>query len=128
MATLLPKQYAKILYELTNGKSGSDLEKTVEAFVTFLVQERVITKKEYILTAFKEYAKTQEGIQKILITSARTMSDSLIEKIAHIFGKKVEVDTAIDASLIGGIVVRSGDTILDASVKTQLEQLQRQLS
>ena len=80
------------------------------------------------MKAFKEYAKLQQGIQKIVITSARELSGTMITEISALFGKKVEVETAIDTSLIGGVVVRSGDSIMDASVKSQLEQLQRQLS
>ncbi len=125
---MLPKQYAKVLYELTKGKEGSDLEKSVEEFVKFLIEERVLSKKEYLMKAFKEYAKLQQGIQKIVITSARELSDKMVNEIAGFFGKKVEVETTIDKSLIGGVVVRSGDSIIDASVKSQLEQLQRQLS
>lgn len=125
---MLPKQYAKVLYELTNGKEGSELEKSVEEFVKFLIDERVLSKKEYLMKAFKEYAKLQQGIQKIVITSARELSDMMVQEIAGLFGKKVEVETTIDESLIGGVIVRSGDNIMDASVKSQLEQLQRQLS
>lgn len=128
MGKLLPKQYAKILFELTDGKSGTDLEQAVEQFVSFLIEKRVLTKKTYLMQAFREYAKLQQGIQKIVITSARELSKKMIEEISAVFGKKVEVETTIDSSLIGGVVVRSGDTILDASVKTQLEQLQKQLS
>lgn len=128
MAKMLPKQYAKVLYELTEGKKGSELEKAVEEFVKFLIDERALSKKEYLMKAFKEYAKIQQGIQKIVITSARELSDKMIDEIASLFGKKVEVETAIDESLIGGVVVKSGDSIIDASVKSQLEQLQRQLS
>ena len=124
MANLLPKQYAKILFELTDGKSGSALEKAVE----FLIDERALSKKEYLMNAFQEYAKLQQGIQKIVITSARKMSQKMVDDIAGLFGKKVEVETMIDKTLIGGVVVRTGDTILDASVKSQLEQLQKELS
>ncbi|EKD67298.1 MAG: H+-transporting two-sector ATPase, delta (OSCP) subunit [uncultured bacterium] len=128
MANLLPKQYAKILFELTDGKSGSALEKAVEEFVKFLIDERALSKKEYVMNAFQEYAKLQQGIQKIVITSARKMSQKMVDDIAGLFGKKVEVETMIDKTLIGGVVVRTGDTILDASVKSQLEQLQKELS
>lgn len=128
MGKLLPTQYAKILFELTDGKSGKELGQSVEQFVTFLIEKRVLTKKVYLMQAFKEYAKLQQGIQKIVITSARELSKKMIDEISAMFGKKVEVEVAIDTSLIGGVVVRSGDTILDASVKTQLAQLQKQLS
>ena len=93
-----------------------------------MIDERALSKKEYVMNAFQEYAKLQQGIQKIVITSARKMSQKMVDDIAGLFGKKVEVETMIDKTLIGGVVVRTGDTILDASVKSQLEQLQKELS
>lgn len=126
--SLLPAQYAKILFALTEGKSGSELERATQAFVSFLINERALSKKEYIMQAFSEYAKEQQGIKKIVITSARDLSKQVVTEIAHLFGKQTEVETAIDPRLIGGVIVRTGDTVIDASVKGQLEQLQTQLS
>lgn len=125
---MLPKQYARILYELTNGKDNLALEQSISEFVKFLIKQRVLSKKEYIIDAFLEYANFQDGIQKITITSTRKLSDTVIKKISVFFGNRVEVKIEIDRSLIGGVVVRSGDIILDASVKRQLEKLQKQLS
>ena len=42
-------------------------------------------------------------------------------------GKKVIVETAVDANLIGGIVARVGDLVLDGSVRAQLEEMRRRL-
>ena len=44
------------------------------------------------------------------------------------FGREVELSTAIDASLIGGAVVRSGDLLIDGSMKGKLERLETELT
>ena len=43
------------------------------------------------------------------------------------FGRKVNISTRIDKSLIGGTVIRAGDSVIDASVKGSLRQLGNQL-
>ena len=43
-------------------------------------------------------------------------------------GKKVELSTSVDPGLLGGVVAKIGSTVYDGSVKTQLEQLRKELS
>lgn len=128
MAALLPLQYAKVLYGITQGKSGKELEKAVEIFVQYLAEHNVVNKWQYIAKEYDKIAKEANGIKQITITSAKELSDTMREKIAMQFGDKVEVDSKIDESLIGGIIVKSGNTILDASVRSQLDTLTRTLS
>jgi F-type H+-transporting ATPase subunit delta len=47
----------------------------------------------------------------------------LAERLGKLLGKKVRIDTQIDESIIGGVVVRVGDTVYDASVANQLNQV-----
>ena len=43
------------------------------------------------------------------------------------FGAEVDMETDVDAELLGGLVVRAGDRVIDASLRGRLEQLGRQL-
>jgi len=128
MKKLLPKQYAKILHELADGRTGKELSEAVAVFAGFIKKQRVVSRLPHIIEAFEVYAKEKQGIQSLSITSAQKLSDALVKKIADTFGKNTEVETSEDAALIGGVVVRNGNTIFDGSVKTQIEQLSRTLS
>ncbi len=127
MAKMLPKQYAKILYESTKGLKGSDLESVIKNFISFLREQQMISKVGYIMKEFQSYAKKQEGIEQIGVTSARSLSPSEIKEIGKHFGDNVEVEATVDPTLIAGITIRTENTILDGSLKGQLEKLKQQL-
>ncbi len=52
-------------------------------------------------------------------------TDSVAQRIGESTGQRVMLTTRVDPSIIGGIVVRVGNSILDASIRTRLEQLRR---
>jgi F-type H+-transporting ATPase subunit delta len=55
------------------------------------------------------------------------MSKEEVTEVSKHFGEKVETSVKVDPTLIGGITVRTENTILDGSIKTQLERLRQQL-
>lgn len=127
MATLLPQQYAKVLLGLTKNVPEHMLDRVIETFLEYLKKERVTAKLPYILAAYEQYAKKEAGIHEIEITSAHPLSQQVIADIEKIIGGNVETKTAVDEELIGGMVVRTDSTIIDASVKTQLARLKQQM-
>ena len=62
------------------------------------------------------------------VTSARPLTDeqlqTLSESLRTKLGGKVSVEPSVDPSLIGGLVVRVGSRMIDASLKTKLQRLQ----
>jgi F-type H+-transporting ATPase subunit delta len=72
------------------------------------------------------------GIVNVDVSSAVEISEqqeqNLSEKLEQYTKKKVRVRFALDSSLKGGMVVRIGDTVLDASVKRQLELMRERLT
>jgi F-type H+-transporting ATPase subunit delta len=67
------------------------------------------------------------GQVRATVTSASPLGDDaknkLAERLSKLLGKQVRVETQIDESIIGGVVVRIGDTVYDASVANQLNQV-----
>ena len=81
-----------------------------------------------MISEAKEYKGI--GIAKVTTPLALTPQQRarVEEKLLATTGyRELEVEYAIDASLIGGIVIRIGDRVLDASVRTQLDGLQKEL-
>lgn len=52
----------------------------------------------------------------------------LAEKLSRVTGKQVEVKTVVDPSVLGGIVARVGDTVIDGSLRHRLDELQARLT
>lgn len=127
MPKLLPKQYGKILYESTKGLKGADLENVIKKFVQLLRGDQMLSKADYIIKEYEVYAKKQEGIETIEIVSARELTQNQVKEISTHFGEKVEAATRVDEKLIGGVMIKTENTILDGSVRGQLEKLKQQL-
>ena len=71
----------------------------------------------------------QQGISEAKVTVARDVeiNSGLMKSLNEIIGNKVEIKKQVDAGIVGGVVVRVDDTLIDASIKTQLENLNQEL-
>ena len=127
MAKILPLQYAKILYELTKDFKEKDLKKNVEAFVDLLKKNQNLNKISYIIKEFELYAQKTEGKEKAIIRSARPLSEKMLEEIKKSLELKGEIVTENDPEIIGGVIVKIGNKIFDASIKTQINKLKQKL-
>ncbi len=124
----LPKQYAKVLFELTKDAKGKELDTMISTYIKFLREEQVLAKLPYIIDAFVSYAKQQSGLTTISIESARQLSEDEAKAIAAYFGKNTEYTQKTNKKLLGGVKVRKGNTIIDASISSRLEAFTSQLS
>ena len=84
-----------------------------------------------ITEEFVAYANADRNIQEAEITSAHELNDKdiseLKEKLATCTGKNIRLTTKVNADLIGGIVVRIGDKIIDSSALARLQGLKSAL-
>lgn len=122
------KQYAISLWQATHELEGKELDAIIANFASLLARERMLKKTPAIIANYVGYAKFREGIEDVEITSARALTDKVLDSLKKTFGKKIEMSLKIDSSLIGGVVVRAGDKLIDASVKTQLNKLKQSLA
>ena len=71
-------------------------------------------------------------VVKAKVTAASELPSAELDAIKAAlrkrFGREVEIETAVDASLIGGAVIDAGDVVIDGSLKGKLERLQSTLS
>lgn len=85
-----------------------------------------------IANSFEDQVNLYKGITPVTITSAVPLHEDakkkILEKIKQITSGNVEITEKIDASLIGGFIVRAGDKQIDASVANQLNNLKQRLS
>jgi F-type H+-transporting ATPase subunit delta len=85
-----------------------------------------------IAEAYQELADAAKGIAHATVTTAVALSDSdvraVTERLSTMTGKQVVVETNVDESILGGLVARIGDRLIDGSTRSRLEALKRQLS
>jgi len=81
--------------------------------------------------AFKVLMDAQSGNVDVNVTSAQELDEaqaqSIGQRVSQVLGKNAILHRRVDDSIIGGLIVRVGDKVLDASVKTQLKSLRQRL-
>jgi len=99
----------------------------VRAMAEILVEENRLQLLPALATALQELVDAEAGLVNARVTSARPLDAAAREQIRAALSRRVNADIAIefdvDAELIGGVVARIGDLLLDGSIRTQLEQL-----
>ncbi|GAM97164.1 ATP synthase delta chain [alpha proteobacterium U9-1i] len=84
-----------------------------------------------VLSTFRALLARHRGARQVEIVSAKSLGAaeqaSILEALSKQLGAKVEAETRVDESLIGGFVVRVGSKQFDASVKSKLDALRLQL-
>ena len=80
---------------------------------------------------FRRLDDQRQGITRATAISASSLTadevDALTERLEQAAGGRVALDTEVDPSLLGGLVVRLGDRLIDGSVRSRLERLRNQL-
>jgi F-type H+-transporting ATPase subunit delta len=103
----------------------------VRRLALLLLERRRIMLLPAIARAYRDIADAHTGRLRARVTSAEPLTATAVERVRRALeertGKKVIVETAVDASLIGGVVAQVGDLVLDGSVRTQLADLRTKL-
>ncbi|HYM82819.1 MAG TPA: F0F1 ATP synthase subunit delta [Candidatus Dormibacteraeota bacterium] len=99
--------------------------------VGLLVDRRGVRLLPAIADEYDRLLDAQRGILRATVTSATELSGSettgVREKLEAMTGSRVELARQVDPTLIGGLTIRVGDRLVDASVRGRLERLRDQL-
>jgi len=103
----------------------------VSKFMDILVETRNITLIKEIAEAYARLDDQRTGRLRATIEAPETLSEEVLGEIrgrlAEITGKDIVLSFSVDPSLIGGLVVRLENTVIDGSIRTQLEILKENL-
>jgi F-type H+-transporting ATPase subunit delta len=115
---------------LDSALDGAD--ETVENFLALLIENH---RMPALFRVRRELDAMWQDVNKLLsvqITSAIELDGAVArqigDEIGRQTGRKVELTSTVDPDVLGGIVVRVGNSILDASVRTRLERLRKQVA
>jgi len=104
---------------------------TLRRFCSLLVDQRRIVEIEAIHAAYEKLADEAAGRMRARVVSAAPLSDEQRERLRRALaartGRELELEVAVDASLLGGAVAQVGDLVFDGSLRTQLGQLRASL-
>jgi F-type H+-transporting ATPase subunit delta len=107
------------------------LEGLFKNFLSFLISKRRFFYVQQILKNFNEICSEKRGELKAEIKSAKNLTQDEINKItqelSNNFKSEIKLNYTHDQSLIGGLVVQIGSTMIDTSIKKKLQQLENRM-
>jgi len=105
---------------------------TTANFLKVLLQNQRVTELGEINRRFAQILDERAGMIAATVTTARPVPEDaqqkLHDRLAGLTGKKVRIDFATDAEMIGGMVTRIGSTVYDGSVRSQLQQIKERMA
>ena len=108
-----------------------NIENLLKNFITFLIKKRRFFYIEKILRNFTEICSKKRGELKAELKSAKELSSNEIKKITDEleknFNSKMKLNYIHDKSLIGGLIVQIGSTMVDTSIKNKLQQIENRM-
>ena len=106
-------------------------DQLLKNFLSFLIKKRRFFFVERILKSFIEICSEKRGELKAELRSAKQLSNEEIkqitEELTKNFSSKIKLNYKHDESLIGGLVVQVGSTMVDTSIKSKLQQIENRM-
>ncbi len=126
-----PKVNDQQLAELIIDVGGDGLSQTGGNLVRIMAENERLEEMASVAGVFEEERDRTEGRSHVDVTSAFELTDSqrknIADSMSRRLGTEVDVSVTVDKSLIGGVVIRAGDTVIDASLRGRLSQLGQSL-
>jgi len=111
--------------------ASSDVHPSTRNFLNLLIDKDRMGILSPILSEFRRMIERIEGIERVevvvplaLTESQRTMLTGVLEEKS---GRKVILEETVDPGVLGGMVVKVGDTVYDGSARTQIENIRETL-
>jgi len=122
-----PKVPAQQLVDFVADVLGGKLDTNVRNFLDELVRNRRFALLPQVAAMFEEMRNEVENIADVQVTSAVVLNDAQRQRLADSLKKRLKKDVRlhcdVDANLIGGAVIRSGDLVIDGSLRARLAAL-----
>ena len=117
---------------IENLATKAKLSTPVKNLLRLLAKNRRLQVLPAIVWETQQYLAEKSGIVPVSVSTARELTAADQKKIQTeikaVVGKDILMQTHVDESLIGGLVVRVESTLIDGSIKTKLDKLERELT
>jgi F-type H+-transporting ATPase subunit delta len=110
---------------------GEKVDRIALNALLLLVRKRREALLTLIVAAYEKLALAERNREPLAIVSARPLAagelEEMVARLSRVYGKKFEVSTSVDATLLGGVRLAMGDRYIEGSVSGRLDELAREL-
>jgi len=128
MKRVTPKQYAIALYESIKDSEGTELNQRIRNFLELIRKRKNMKSLNKIYKHFVAVYQEREQVLQAEVTASRDLGSKVKSEIIHWLNKSTgrtsTLTELIDPTILGGVIVKFGDTLWDASLKNSLKKLQ----
>lgn len=121
--SLTSEQQAKIFVDVC----GADVGNEAKNFMCSLAEHKRLAALPVIAEMFEELKAAKDQAVDVEVTSAFEMTaeqqNKLAETLKNKWQKAVSIDIQVDSSLIGGVIIRTRDVVIDSSIRGKLAKL-----
>jgi F-type H+-transporting ATPase subunit delta len=114
------------------GRLLEGVDPTVANFLELLVENHRMPAVFRVRREFERLWEQENQLLPVTITSAVALDEATVKSIGDAIGRqtgqRVQLTTDVDPDVLGGLVVRVGNSILDASIRNRLENLRRSVA
>jgi F-type H+-transporting ATPase subunit delta len=123
------KQYAQSLYDVLQTTHPKHQDQVIDNFINILKTNGDLAAYEPIITELEKLFDIQKNTSQVTITTARdvNITPALLKELNKYSKDKIKTAQVTDEEILGGIVIRVDDTLIDASLRTELVNLKSKL-
>ena len=107
-------------------------DETFMSFLETLVERQRMPEIFSVRARYEELWDAEMKLLPVQVTSAVSLDEETVrsigDRVGQGTGNKIQLTTVVDPDILGGVVLRVGNTILDASIRTRLDQLRKQVA
>ncbi|HEX9664303.1 MAG TPA: ATP synthase F1 subunit delta [Patescibacteria group bacterium] len=131
MKKISPGQYALTLDLITAEADKKDIPRLIDGLIGLMTRNNDLGLADQVINQYQKLVKDQQGEIDIEVVSAKKIEPDqkkdLEQKLLTKNIKQININNVIDKNILGGLVVKYKDFILDASLVSQLNNLQQSL-
>ena len=118
----------KIINKISDQFKFNDL---LKKFLGFIISKRRFFYVEKILNDFLNICSNSRGEVQAELSAAKELNEIEIKNIknelSNTFGSNIKLNHKYDPSLIGGLIIKVGSTMIDTSIKNKLQQIEKKM-
>jgi F-type H+-transporting ATPase subunit delta len=127
-----PKKYSAALMDITQGKDKKEIEKIIKDFIRVLILNNDFAKSQEVIAEYEKLADSKNNIVRAKVTSAKELENDSLNFVRDFIkevtkAEEVVLEKEVRKELIGGLVIRYGDKVIDYSLQARINDLKIKL-